>query len=54
MEAKWGSIAMAVIFVAMFVSIAASGIAKSKARNQCLASYAMTDRSAEEIEQICN
>jgi len=54
MEAKWGSIAMAVIFVAMFGSFAVSSVAKHTARSQCLASYAMTDRSAEEIKQLCN
>lgn len=54
MEAKWGSIAMAVIFVAMFGSFAVSGVAEHNARSQCLASFAMSDRPAEEITQICN
>ena len=54
MEAKWGSIAMSVIFIAMFGSIAVSSVAKHNARSQCLASFAMSDRPAEEITQLCN
>jgi hypothetical protein len=54
MEAKWGSIAMAVIFVAMFSSFAISNVAEHRARGQCLASFSMSDRPAEEITQICN
>ena len=53
MEFKWFMIGGIGIFAAMFGSLAISENAKYAKESQCLASYAMSDRTADEIEQIC-
>lgn len=54
MEAKWGAIAAIGVFGAMFAFFAISSVADNRKESACLASYAMTDRSADEILKICN
>lgn len=53
MEAKWGAIAAIGVFGVMFAAMAVTSVAQNKRKSACLASYAMTERSAEEIKQIC-
>lgn len=53
MEFKWFMIMISVTVLAMFSSVAASEYAKAEKQSKCLASYAMSDRSADEINQIC-
>ena len=53
MEFKWFMIATAISIIAMFGSLAVSEYAKAEKQSKCLASYAMSDRSADEINQIC-
>jgi hypothetical protein len=50
MEMKWFAIMMVGIVVAMSGSVAVS---KHSERN-CIASFAMSDRTADEIEKICH
>lgn len=53
MEFKWFMIGGVGIFIAMFGSLAVSESAKYDKQAKCLASYAMSDRSADEINKIC-
>lgn len=53
MDVKWVSVAAAAIFVSMFASIGISEKARYDQRANCVAAYVATDRSAEEINQIC-
>lgn len=53
MEVKWFMIGGIGIFAAMFGGLAISESAKYEKQSKCLASYAITDRSADEINQIC-
>ena len=53
MEIKWLAIGGIGIFAAMFGSLAISESAKYNKQAKCLASYAMSNRSAQEIETIC-
>lgn len=53
MEMKWFMIGGAVAFIAMFGSLAVSQSAKYDKESKCLTSYAMSERSADEIKQIC-
>ncbi len=53
MEFKWFMIMTGFAIFAMFGSLAVSEYAKADKESKCLASYAMSNRSADEIEQIC-
>lgn len=53
MEFKWLMIMIAVAMVAMSGTFAVNNYVNATKQSKCLASYAMSDRSAEEINAIC-
>lgn len=53
MEFKWLMICVAVSIAAISAGASLSEWARYQSRSECLTSYANSDRTAEEIGQIC-
>lgn len=53
MEFKWFMICVAVCIAAVSAGASISEWSKYQSRGDCLINYANTDRTADEIEQIC-